>query len=52
MVGVVDGFRWALLGTPNAPGPGLIASVAVALALLLSGIFYFRNMERTFADEI
>ncbi len=52
MVGVVDGFRWALLGTQAPPASRLIVSVAVALALLVSGMFYFRNMERTFADEI
>jgi len=52
MVGVVNGFRWALLGTRTAPSPMLIASVAVALLILVSGLFYFRNMERTFADEI
>jgi len=52
MVGVVNGFRWALLGTRPAPGPMLIASTIVALLVLVSGVFYFRNMERTFADEI
>lgn len=52
MVGVVDGFRWALLGTQSPLGPRLIVSAAVALALLVSGMFYFRNMEKTFADEI
>jgi lipopolysaccharide transport system permease protein len=52
MVGVVNGFRWALLGTRTAPGPMLIASIAVAMLILVSGLFYFRNMERTFADEI
>jgi lipopolysaccharide transport system permease protein len=52
MVGVVNGFRWALLGTHPAPGPMLIASTIVALLILISGLFYFRNMERTFADEI
>jgi lipopolysaccharide transport system permease protein len=51
MVGVVDGFRWALLGL-RAPGPMSIVSTVVALALLASGLFYFRNMERTFADEV
>jgi lipopolysaccharide transport system permease protein len=52
MVGVVNGFRWALIGTHSAPGSMLIASVSVALLILVSGLFYFRNMERTFADEI
>ena len=52
MVGVVEGFRWALLGSASAPGPMLAVSVVVSLALLVSGVLYFRNMERTFADEI
>jgi lipopolysaccharide transport system permease protein len=51
MVGVVDGFRWALLGT-RAPDPALVVSALAAVATLVSGLFYFRNMERTFADEI
>ncbi len=52
MVGVVDGFRWALLGT-SAPDTGLLAvSIGVALVVLVTGLFYFRRMERTFADEI
>ncbi len=52
MVGVVDGFRWALLGTDTAPGPLIIISSVAALLLLLSGAFYFRRMERTFADVV
>jgi lipopolysaccharide transport system permease protein len=52
MTGVVEGFRWALLGTQATPGPVLLVSTIVALVLLISGLFYFRNMERTFADEI
>jgi lipopolysaccharide transport system permease protein len=52
MVGVVNGFRWAFFGTRPAPGPMLIASTIVAFFILISGLFYFRNMERTFADEI
>jgi lipopolysaccharide transport system permease protein len=50
MVGVVDGFRWALLGTATAPGPVCGLSALVGLGLLLSGAAYFRRMERTFAD--
>ena len=50
MVGVVDGFRWALLGTATAPDPTLAVSTAVALLLLISGAYYFRQTERTFAD--
>ena len=52
MVGVVEGFRWALLGVDTAPGPIIIVSSLTALALLLSGAFYFRRMERTFADVV
>jgi homopolymeric O-antigen transport system permease protein len=51
MVGVVDGFRWALLGkTP--PGPMLMVSVTATALLLAGGLFYFRRMERTFADIV
>jgi lipopolysaccharide transport system permease protein len=52
MVGVVEGFRWALLGTNTAPGPIVIVSSLVALALLVGGAFYFRRMEKTFADVV
>jgi len=52
MTGVVEGFRWALLGTGTAPGPMLTVSTAIALIVLVSGLFYFRRMERTFADQI
>jgi lipopolysaccharide transport system permease protein len=52
MAGVVEGFRWALLGTPEPPGPMLAASVVAALALMASGAFYFRRMEKTFADVV
>jgi lipopolysaccharide transport system permease protein len=50
MVGVVEGFRWALLGTTPAPSTILIASSLVAIAILVGGAFYFRRMEKTFAD--
>jgi lipopolysaccharide transport system permease protein len=52
MVGVVEGFRWALLGTNQAPGPMILVSTAAALLILVSGAFYFRRMERTFADIV
>ena len=52
MAGVVEGFRWALLGTNVAPGPMLAVSSAVAIALLVTGALYFRRMERTFADVV
>jgi lipopolysaccharide transport system permease protein len=52
MVGVVEGFRWALLGTATAPGPIIAVSALVALVLLLSGALHFRRMEKTFADVV
>jgi lipopolysaccharide transport system permease protein len=52
MVGVVEGFRWALLGATDVPAQAIIYSVAVSLVLLISGMFYFRRMERTFADMV
>jgi len=52
MAGVVEGFRWALLGTNTAPGPIIVLSSVMALVLLVSGAFYFRRMERTFADVV
>jgi len=51
MVGVVDGFRWALLGT-QPPSSMLIVSGLVSVALLISGTYYFRRMEKTFADVV
>ena len=52
MVGVVEGFRWALLGTKTAPGPAIAVSAGAALVLLVGGAFYFRRMEKTFADVV
>jgi len=52
MAGVVNGFRWAILGTPTGPSLDLLISVGVAALLLLSGLVYFRRMEKTFADTI
>jgi len=52
MAGVVEGFRWALLGTKTAPGPIIIVSGLASLALLIGGAFYFRRMEKTFADVV
>ena len=52
MVGVVEGFRWALLGTDTAPGPIIIVSTVVALLLFVGGAFWFRKMEKTFADVV
>ena len=50
MTGVVEGFRWALLGTDTQPGPILIVSSIFALILCMSGLYYFRRMEKYFAD--
>jgi lipopolysaccharide transport system permease protein len=52
MVGVVEGFRWALLATQTAPGPIILVSTLVAISLLISGAYYFRRMEKTFADVV
>jgi lipopolysaccharide transport system permease protein len=52
MVGVVEGFRWALLGTDTSPGLMVAVSSIVALLMLISGMFYFRRMERNFADMV
>jgi len=52
MAGVVNGFRWALLGSGNGPDAALWVSVGISVLVLVSGLFYFRNMERTFADTI
>jgi len=52
MVGVVEGFRWALLGTKTAPGPMIAASAFAALIVLVGGAFYFRRMEKSFADLV
>ena len=52
MTGVVEGFRWALLNTDTAPGPVIIVSTLAAVALLVSGVYYFRRMEKTFADVV
>src|SRR6266516_4134139 len=49
MVGVVEGFRWALVGTDTAPGAIVLVSALAALAILISGAYYFRRMEQTFA---
>lgn len=51
MSGVVEGFRWCLFGRP-APGPMTAVSVATILVLLVGGLFYFRRLEKTFADVV
>ena len=52
MVGVVDGFRWALLQTGSPPGAMTALSALVSLVLLVGGAYYFRRLERTFADVV
>jgi lipopolysaccharide transport system permease protein len=52
MAGVVEGFRWALLGTPPTPLAALFPSLLLVLLLLFSGLIYFRRLESTFADVI
>jgi lipopolysaccharide transport system permease protein len=52
MAGVVEGFRWALLGRAQSPGPLLIVSILAVITLLIGGLMYFRQTERTFADLV
>jgi lipopolysaccharide transport system permease protein len=52
MVGVVDGFRWALLSADTAPDAVVLVSCAASLVILIGGAFYFRRMEKTFADLV
>jgi len=52
MAGVVEGFRWALLGVDSPPGTMVAVSAAVAVTLLVTGAYYFRRVERTFADIV
>ena len=52
MVGVVEGFRWALLGVNTAPGPIIFVSSLTSFLLMVTGAFYFRRMEKTFADVV
>lgn len=52
MAGVIEGFRWALLGSRISVGPMLFVSSMAALFILIGGAFYFRKMEKTFADIV
>jgi lipopolysaccharide transport system permease protein len=52
MVGVVEGFRWALLGTREAPNAMVLISAIISVVLLISGAYYFRRMEKHFADVV
>jgi lipopolysaccharide transport system permease protein len=53
IVGVIDGFRWCILGGENRLyWPGLTLSLVAVVVLMISGVWYFRRTERTFADVI
>jgi lipopolysaccharide transport system permease protein len=52
IVGVVDGFRWAVLGANSQPGSGILMSALAALLFPITGALYFRRIERTFSDVI
>jgi len=52
MVGVVEGFRGVLLGKGQISGPMFAVSIIVMALLLITGIFYFRRMEKGFADVV
>ena len=52
MVGVVEGFRWSLLHSGNPPGTMVLISGVVSIIVLITGLFYFRRMEKTFADVV
>jgi lipopolysaccharide transport system permease protein len=52
MAGVVEGFRWALLGTDTRPGPLILVSALVSVTVFVTGVYYFKRMERSFADIV
>ncbi|HET6370932.1 MAG TPA: ABC transporter permease, partial [Nitrospiria bacterium] len=52
MAGVVEGFRWALLGKTEGPGPMLAVSIVTVVLLFVGGLYYFRRMEKRFADVV
>jgi len=52
LAGIIEGFRWALLGSQNPPIVSLLSTTAVVLALLYGGIVFFKRMEKTFADVV
>jgi len=52
MVGVVEGFRWAMLGVGNPPTSIFIGAIVISVILMITGALYFRRMERTFADVV
>ena len=52
MAGVVEGFRWAILGKSGGMGSLMLVSVLAVIALLIGGLIYFRRLEKTFADLV
>jgi lipopolysaccharide transport system permease protein len=52
MVGVIEGFRWSVLGTANPPSATILLSAAISLLVLVTGAYYFRRMEKSFADVV
>jgi lipopolysaccharide transport system permease protein len=52
MAGVVEGFRWALLGKSEPPGTMLVVSIIAVALILIGGLYYFRRMEQQFADIV
>jgi lipopolysaccharide transport system permease protein len=52
MAGVIEGFRWSMLGVNTPPGPMILVSTIGAIVICISGAFYFRRMEKTFADVV
>jgi lipopolysaccharide transport system permease protein len=52
LAGIIEGFRWALLGSQNPPVITLVSTTAIVLALLYGGILFFKRMEQTFADVV
>jgi lipopolysaccharide transport system permease protein len=51
MAGIIEGFRWAVVGT-DPPGSLMIVSVLITIVIFISGLYYFRRMEKTFADVV
>jgi lipopolysaccharide transport system permease protein len=52
MVGVIEGFRWALLGHESPPWRGLLPALVIVAIVLVTGLAYFRRVERFVADRI
>jgi lipopolysaccharide transport system permease protein len=52
MVGVVEGFRWALFGKTAPDVSMFLISISITLVMLITGLYYFKRMEKTFADII